>query len=119
MAHRARNYQLSANFNEREFACPCCGMVEVDPLLVAKLQSMRDKIGEPITVNSGYRCARHNVAVGGALRSYHLSGAAADISCQHWYYLYGLAKCLDVGGIGFYPQQRFCHVDVRADRAEW
>ena len=42
------------------------------------LQPLRDKIG-PLKVNSGYRCDRVNVAVGGQTSSQHRIGEAADI----------------------------------------
>lgn len=36
-------------------------------------------LGKPIYVNSGYRCPRHNAAVGGVPNSQHMRGEAADI----------------------------------------
>lgn len=77
---------LSKNFSRSEFACPHCGEVEIDPLLVATLQRIRDKSG-PVVVTSGYRCPVHNEAVGGVIErpgmpgsgSQHLYGRAADI----------------------------------------
>ena len=69
---------LSKNFSRSEFACPHCGEVEIDPLLVATLQRIRDKSG-PVVVTSGYRCPVHNEAVGGVNNSQHIYGRAADI----------------------------------------
>ena len=69
---------LSKNFSRSEFACPHCGEVEIDPLLVATLQRIRDKAG-PVVVTSGYRCPVHNEAVGGVNNSQHIYGRAADI----------------------------------------
>jgi uncharacterized protein YcbK (DUF882 family) len=69
---------LSRNFSRSEFACPHCGEVEIDPLLVATLQRIRDKAG-PVVVTSGYRCPVHNEAVGGVNNSQHIYGRAADI----------------------------------------
>ncbi len=43
------------------------------------LEPIRQAFGQPIVVNSGYRCRQLNIAVGGAKRSFHLSGRAADI----------------------------------------
>lgn len=69
---------LSKNFSRSEFACPHCGEVEIDPLLVATLQRIRDKAGT-VVVTSGYRCPVHNEAVGGVRNSQHIYGRAADI----------------------------------------
>lgn len=69
---------LSKNFSRSEFECPHCGEVEIDPLLVATLQRIRDKAG-PVVVTSGYRCPVHNEAVGGVRNSQHIYGRAADI----------------------------------------
>lgn len=43
------------------------------------LQPLRDKIKQPIHINSGYRSVRLNKAVGGAETSQHCTGCAADI----------------------------------------
>lgn len=43
------------------------------------LQPLRDAVGSPIRVNSGYRCPSLNKAIGGAKTSQHMSGQAADI----------------------------------------
>jgi len=43
------------------------------------LQPLRDAIKSPIAVSSGYRCQRVNALIGGAQRSQHLTGHAADI----------------------------------------
>ena len=44
------------------------------------LQPIRDKLGKPLTVTSGYRCPKLNTAVGGAKNSQHKLGQAADIT---------------------------------------
>ncbi len=43
------------------------------------LDPARERLGKPIRVNSGYRCPKHNSAVGGVRNSQHMSGEAADI----------------------------------------
>ena len=49
-------------------------------LLVEKiLDPLRESFGKPIIVTSGYRCKELNKAVGGAVKSQHMSGEAADI----------------------------------------
>lgn len=44
------------------------------------LQPLRDAWGEPLKVNSGYRCKALNAAVGGVPTSQHVKGEAADIA---------------------------------------
>lgn len=43
------------------------------------LQPLRDATKTPIIVSSGYRCLRVNTVIGGAAKSQHLTGEAADI----------------------------------------
>lgn len=43
------------------------------------LQPLRDEMGHPIVVTSGFRCAALNAAVGGAKHSQHICGQAADL----------------------------------------
>jgi hypothetical protein len=50
-------------------------------LCVHILQPLRDALGEPVTVSSGFRCPALNRAVYGAPDSQHLLGQAADLQC--------------------------------------
>jgi len=52
----------------------------VAALVDAVLDPLREAWGKPIIVNSGYRCAALNKAVGGVPTSMHLTGHAADIT---------------------------------------
>ena len=73
--------QLSKNFKLREFRCKCgCSKALVDERLVEILQQIRDHFGKSVNVNSGYRCAALNKAVGGDPNSSHMQGMAADIT---------------------------------------
>ena len=42
------------------------------------LQPLRDKLGKPIIISSGYRCPKLNKLVGGVSNSQHLLGQAVD-----------------------------------------
>lgn len=46
------------------------------------LDTARERFGAPIYVNSGYRSAEVNRLVGGAKRSCHLQGRAADLDTR-------------------------------------
>ena len=74
-------------FRKEEFLCRCgkCEMpAEVEANIVALVENVldpaREKFGKPIIVNSGYRCPKHNTAVGGVANSQHTRGEAADIT---------------------------------------
>lgn len=53
----------------------------LEALVTDVLEPAREKLGEPIMVNSGYRCPKHNAVVGGVVNSQHMKGEAADIRC--------------------------------------
>lgn len=120
MAARSLNdFPLTENFNLREFQCSCCGQVKIHPKLVEMLQVLREKVGRPVIITSGYRCPSRNMAVGGALQSYHMRGMAADIKVPGVSIsrLAQLAESLGFNGIGLYPG--FVHVDIRNGKARW
>ena len=48
-------------------------------LCLEVLQPLRDHLGKPVVVSSGYRCKDLNRKVGGVENSQHLKGEAADI----------------------------------------
>lgn len=43
------------------------------------LQPLRQSLGKPVVINSGFRCPELNKAVGGSPNSQHMAGEAADI----------------------------------------
>ena len=75
-------------FSMNEFECHCgCRMPDsaranIVALVEQVLDPARERYGKPVCVNSGYRCARHNAAVGGVAGSQHMRGEAADICCS-------------------------------------
>jgi hypothetical protein len=73
------DFPVSPHFSLREFECRCCGCVKLSGRLVRMLEELRAALGRPLVITSGYRCERHNAAVGGARRSLHLMGRAADM----------------------------------------
>lgn len=52
------------------------------------LYKARLSVRMPIYVNSGFRSAALNNAVGGAAHSYHMQGRAADVTCPYLDKLY-------------------------------
>mgnify|MGYP000181511648 CR=1 FL=1 len=114
---------LSKNFNRSEFACKgknCCGhSAAVHPDLVDALQTLRDRIGKPLSITSGFRCNRHNKAVGGAKASKHMDGTAFDISMANHDPVDFEAAARAVGflGFGYYPRSGFMHIDLGPARS--
>lgn len=45
------------------------------------LDGIREKVGKPILISSGFRCPVLNKAVGGVSNSQHQKGLAADLIC--------------------------------------
>ena len=54
-------------------------VVSIANLVTNVLQPVRDKLGFPITITSGYRSPALNKIVGGSTTSQHMRGEAADL----------------------------------------
>ena len=63
-------------------------------LLAELLERVRTELAAPVTVTSGYRCQRLNMAVGGVTSSDHTQGHAADIVAPGFGTPYEVAKLL-------------------------
>ena len=74
--------QDTKNFKVSEFACKHCGENKIDQKVLNMAQELRDYLGVPVRVNSGYRCEVHNKNVGGVKNSKHVLGKACDLSCE-------------------------------------
>ena len=68
--------------------------------LAERLQMIRDALGVPITISSGYRCPELNKAVGGSKNSQHQLGLAADIHAKG-YTAQELFKFIQKSGISY------------------
>lgn len=115
-------------FKKAEFACKCgkyCNGYpeDIDMEMVKYADAIRERIGKPISVNSGLRCKTHNANVGGVSNSQHLYGTAADLGCPFG----GVtpAKMAEIaeevmggtGGIGIYSWG--IHIDTRKTKSRW
>lgn len=113
------NLHLSNNFIVREFACQDgSDAVLIDLDLVAILQAIRDTLGAPITITSGYRTVSHNASVGGAQNSYHTLGRAADIVVSGKTTAEVAACAESAGALGIlrYVTDGFVHIDTRVQK---
>lgn len=122
--------KLTENFQLSEFACNDGTPVPEDlipnvQLLADNLQVLRDELGEPLTILSGYRTKDWNEKVGGKSKSYHKSANAADLTTKSFTpkQLHALIekliseKKMKQGGLGLYPG--FVHYDIRGVKARW
>ena len=85
--------KLSKNFTLEEMVATSHKGLQDTPTLAAQqnlqklcvlvLQPLRDALGAPVYINSGYRSKRLNARVGGVPNSRHLQGRAADIHCDN------------------------------------
>ena len=76
--------QLTAHFNAKEFRCKCgkSHNTLISEELLQKLEKLYTALNcSKIIVNSGYRCASHDKAVGGTGSGQHTKGTAADVVC--------------------------------------
>lgn len=122
--------KLTENFSLEEFACPECGNPTGEELenikfLATQLQILREALGRPIKVISGWRSPNYNKRIGGAKESQHMYGRAADIK------VVGMAPPevhaavlklikegkITQGGVGKYST--FVHYDTRGTAARW
>ena len=123
--------KLTKNFDSKEFDCkdgtPAKGSdLENVKVLASNLQVLRDHLGKPITITSGYRTVSHNAKQQGSSPvSQHLYGRAADIKvagmtprqvANEIEKLIASGK-MRQGGIGVYPT--FTHYDIRGTKARW
>lgn len=109
-----------ANFTENEFRCKCgCGRADMEEHFMGFLQRIRDVVGFPIRVNSGFRCPEYNAGLSSTgLNGPHTFGLAVDLG------LYGPrvhavtteALKLNFTGVGLKQYgliaSRFVHLDL-------
>lgn len=115
--------RLSKHFDSKEFDCKDGnnGGVTVNYELIDVLENARDFFNAPIIVTSGIRNPEYNKKVGGALKSKHIIGIAADIKVRgvepKYVYEYFNKLYPDKYGVGLYAS--FVHIDVRKNKSRW
>tara|TARA_A100001037_G_C15115631_1_gene621241 strand:- start:268 stop:669 length:402 start_codon:yes stop_codon:yes gene_type:complete len=122
--------KLEENFNLSEFRCRDGSDVPEElmdnvRLLAKNLQVLRDHVGLPVRIISGYRSPKYNRKIGGARKSQHMVAKAADIKIKGMTPAEVKAVIVElikegkmhVGGIGLYTT--FTHYDVRGWNARW
>lgn len=74
------NFSLN-EFNKRNYNVPTDVLRNLIEL-AKNLQVLRDEVKKPIKITSGYRPAELNAKVGGATKSRHITGQAADFKIE-------------------------------------
>ena len=90
-------------------------MMSEDLILI--LESVRNELGKPVVITSGYRTEAHNEKVGGKPNSSHLKGLAVDIACNASRDRFNLVNLFikhDINRIGI--AKNFIHVDIDGDK---
>jgi len=89
--------------------------------LMDNLDVLREHLGHPITINSGYRSPDYNKSIGGAQKSQHLTASAADIRLNVTTSIVQKAikqlmedGKMKKGGLGIYSN--FTHYDIGKER---
>ena len=120
----AAEKRLSPHFRVREFHSKHdpSDLVKVDERLLTLLENIRNHVGKPVHLSSGYRSPEYNATLKNASpRSQHCNGKAADIWVEGVTpkQIADIAECYlgSSGGIGIY--KTFTHVDVRTSCARW
>lgn len=125
--HRGEVKQLSKHFTSSEFSCPCshrtCTLQKISAVLVENLETIRQSLGVPMKITSGYRCPAYQAEL--KARGYetatgvsqHELGNAADVRCPEKHTeLVSLCEGLfDAVGVA----RSFVHVDTRAGKRRW
>lgn len=102
------------NFGPDEFKCECgCGG-DIKPELKVLIQKLRDYLGDPVTITSGFRCAYQNAKDGGVPDSLHMDGEACDLYCSGHSVDEVANAALTVGipGVIRYYSSQFVHVQL-------
>jgi uncharacterized protein YcbK (DUF882 family) len=100
-------------FKPEEFACKCCREHPMNADFLAMLEKAREIAGVPFVITSGYRCPKHNAAIGSSTQN-HTSGKAADIEAVNGPVRGKILKGLYLAGfrrIGISFKDNFIHAD--------
>ena len=113
------NWNIIHNFKKKEFICPCCGLEIMDLKFIMMIDSAREIAGIPFRINSGYRCKKHNIEIGGSEDSSHMDGLACDIMCVNSIQRGIIMRALiEVGFRRIGIADNFLHVDFDKSKVE-
>ena len=103
-------------FTADELKCQHCGAEGIDEYFMAKIDNLREELGFPFPVTSGYRCPEHPIEARKKAPGAHTTGKAIDIgvSGNDAYILIEAAIRDNFTGIGINQKgnSRFIHLDI-------
>ena len=107
-------YSRWPHFKPQEFACKCCGDLppELDVELLDNLELLRALLKQPLRINSGHRCRKHNLVVKGSAYSQH-KNLAVDVSLHGIDPLTIYTAAVQLGFLGIGLGDSFIHLDMR------
>lgn len=84
LINKGSNRIVSDHLNSRELDCQCnyddCTYTLLNAQLLTKWMLFRARMGQPVHINSAYRCKKHNKDVGSqSPDSRHVRGSALDL----------------------------------------
>jgi hypothetical protein len=116
------NEKLAIGLSEKEFKCKCkddsCRATIISSNLIHAFSKMREKFGQQVIINSGFRCMAHNWGIEprGSALSRHTTGEAIDLSIKPFgdMSFNELNELLVDSGFTFIKvYDKFVHVDTR------
>jgi len=105
-------------FTEQELECQHCGERAIDPDFMDIIEDLREELGFPFVVTSGYRCPEHPIEAKKAKPGSHSTGMAIDINVtgENAFKLTQLAMASGIKRIGWNQKgehsKRFVHLDT-------
>lgn len=100
-----------------QLKCRCCGVNNCTPQLVMLLHDLELEWMFPLHISSGYRCEKHNAAVGGATHSKHMEGLAVDVELEPDEIDKFILVAKNVGFRGIGKGKNFVHIDLGPKRS--
>jgi zinc D-Ala-D-Ala carboxypeptidase len=84
--------------------------------LAEGLEEVRELLGYPLAISSGYRCKVLNSAVGGSETSQHVQGLAADFICRQFGSPYRICKKIADSDLEF---DQLIHEYGKSKKEQW
>lgn len=119
------DYSKLKYFKRSEFVCSCgCDRADMDEDFVMTLERIREKLGQPMTISSAFRCENHSIskakiAKGAKHGGAHSLGLACDVESAGVLMINLLALAMDeitINGFGINARGpwngRYVHIDA-------